>query len=188
VVSPVVVTSVSLISIVAFMVVAQLARARATTRRGATVAEAGGLARYIAYFVFVPYVVVAIRPGPEVEVPELLRVIALVLIWCGVAFALWAVVTLGRHYDLVPEVHEDHELVRAGPYGIVRHPIYTGLGLHFAAMCLATGNILLILGTLLVTYPAFYLRALSEERLLRSRFGAAYDEYARAVGMLVPLL
>jgi protein-S-isoprenylcysteine O-methyltransferase Ste14 len=187
-VSPLVVTYLSLVSIVTFMVVAQLVRARAVKRRGTTVAQAGGLARYIAYFVFVPYVVLAIRPGPEIDVPEPLRWSGLVIIPAGVAFALSAVLTLGRHYDLVPEVHEDHELVRTGPYRIVRHPVYTGLGLHFAGMCLATGNIVLILGTLLVTYPAFYLRALSEERLLRERFGAAYDDYARRVGMLVPLL
>jgi protein-S-isoprenylcysteine O-methyltransferase Ste14 len=46
----------------------------------------------------------------------------------------------------------------------------------------------LIAGTLLLTYPALYLRAKTEERLLRERFGAAYDDYAREVGMLVPLL
>ncbi len=178
----------SLVSIVIFMVVAQFARYRAVARRGATVARAGGLARYIAYCIFVPYIVIVARPGPEVDLPEPLRWIGLLLLWVGVAFALWAIVTLGRHYDLVPEVHLDHELVRAGPYRFVRHPIYTGLALHFAGACLATGNLLLIAGTLFVTYPAFYLRARSEERLLRERFGAAYDAYAREVGMLVPLL
>ena len=112
----------------------------------------------------------------------------LLLIGAGVAFALWAIAALGRHYDLVPEVHQDHELVRAGPFRFVRHPVYTGLAIHFAGACLATGNLLLIAGTLLVTYPAFYVRARAEERLLRDRFGAAYDDYARRVGMLVPLL
>jgi protein-S-isoprenylcysteine O-methyltransferase Ste14 len=182
------VSVVTVASIVSFMAVAQVARARAVGRRGATVARGGGFARYIAYFVFVPYIVIVARPGPELEVPEALRWVGLVLTWAGVAFAVWAIVTLGRHYDLVPEVHQDHELVRAGPYRFVRHPVYTGLAIHFAGACLATGNLLLIAGTLLVTYPAFYLRARAEERLLRDRLGAAYDEYARQVGMLVPLL
>ena len=185
--SPALATYVSLASIVTFMVVAQLVRARAITRRGTTVARAGGLARYIAYFIFVPYVVLAVRLGPEIDLPEPIRWTGLVLIVAGVAFALWGVLTLGRHYDLVPEVHADHELVRAGPYRFVRHPVYTGLAIHFAGACLATGNLLLIAGTLLVTCPAFYLRARAEERLLRERFGAAYDAYAREVGMLVPL-
>jgi len=70
----------------------------------------------------------------------------------------------------------------------VRHPIYTGLGLHFVGACLATGNIVLCAGTFLVTFPALYLRARTEERLLRERFPEKYEAYAREVGMLVPLL
>ena len=93
-----------------------------------------------------------------------------------------------RHYDVELEIHRDHELVRTGPYRVVRHPLYAGLALHFAGACIATGNLVLIAGTILVTYPALYYRARVEERLLRDRFGAAYDEYARRVGMLVPLL
>jgi protein-S-isoprenylcysteine O-methyltransferase Ste14 len=179
------VTLASIASIATFAVVAQLARARGLARRGETVARSGGLAHYVAYFFFVPYVVIGARPGPEIEIPEPLRWIGLAFIVAGVAFSLWAIATLGRHYDLELEIHRDHELVRTGPYRFVRHPVYTGLGLHFAGACLATGNLLLIAGTLLVTYPALYLRARTEERLLRQRFGAAYDEYARRVRMLL---
>jgi protein-S-isoprenylcysteine O-methyltransferase Ste14 len=186
--SSLLVTLVSVASIVTFMAVAQLSRRRGLARRGETVARSGGLAHYIAYFFFAPYVVIAARPGPELEIPEPIRWMGLALIVAGVAFSLWAIATLGRHYDLELEIHRDHELVRTGPYRFVRHPVYTGLGLHFLGACLATGNLLLIAGTLLLTYPALYLRAKTEERLLRERFGAAYDDYARQVGMLVPLL
>ena len=179
---------VSVASIVTFMAVAQVSRARGVARRGETLARSRGLAHYVAYFFFVPYLVIVARPGPELDVPDPMRWSGLALVALGVAFALWAIATLGRHYDLELEVHRDHELVRSGPYRFVRHPVYTGLALHFAGACLATGNLLLIAGTLLVTYPALYLRAKTEERLLRERFGAAYDDYARRVGMLVPLL
>jgi protein-S-isoprenylcysteine O-methyltransferase Ste14 len=186
-VSPSLITLVSVASIGTFMVVAQLSRMRGVTRRGETLARSRGLAHYVAYFFFVPYLVIAARPGPELDAPEPLRWVGLVLVVVGVAFAVWAIATLGRHYDLELEIHSDHELVREGPYRLVRHPVYTGLGLHLAGTCLATGNLLLIVGTLLVSYPALYLRARTEERLLRERFGSAYDEYAREVGMLVPL-
>lgn len=169
------------------MVSAQIAQRRAVSRRGATVRTAGGLAALAPYFFWVPYLVIALRPGPEIQVPEPLAWVGIGLSVLGVAFSLWAIVTLGRHYDLVLEVHQDHELVRRGPYALVRHPVYTGLGLHFAGVCLATGNALLIVGTLLVSLPAFYLRARAEEALLRERFGAEYEEYARDVPMLVPL-
>jgi protein-S-isoprenylcysteine O-methyltransferase Ste14 len=182
------VTAVSLASIATFMVVAQLSRARGLARRGETVTRSGGLAHYVVYFFPVPYVFIAARPGPEVDVPEPLRWLGLILVVAGVAFSLWAIAALGRHYDLELEIHRDHELVRSGPYRFVRHPVYTGLALHFAGACLATGNLPLVAGTLLVTYPALYLRAKTEERLLRERFGAVYDDYARRVGMLVPFL
>jgi protein-S-isoprenylcysteine O-methyltransferase Ste14 len=169
-----------------FIVSAQVAQRRALARRGATLRTAGGLAALVPYFFWVPYVVIWLRPGPEVATPEALRWLGVLLSVVGIAFSLWAMVTLGRHYDLVLEVHQGHELVRRGPYGLVRHPLYTGLGLHFAGVCLATGNLLLIAGTLLVTYPAFYLRARAEEGLLRAQFGTQYEQYAREVPMLVP--
>lgn len=165
---------------------AQIAQRRAVSRRGATVHTAGGIAALVPYFFWVPYVVIALRPGPEAEVPEFLAWLGIGLSGLGVAFSLWAIITLGRHYDLVLEVHQDHELVRRGPYALVRHPVYTGLALHFAGLCLASGNAVLTAGTLLVSFPAFYLRARAEESLLRERFGAEYERYAREVPMLVP--
>ena len=170
------------------MVSAQLAQRRALPRRGATVRTAGGLVAIVPYFFWVPYAVIVLRPGPEIVVPDALRWAGIVASAVGVAFSLWSIATLGRHYDLVLEVHADHELVRRGPYAIVRHPVYTGLAVHFAGLCLATGNLLLILGTLLISYPAFYLRARAEETLLRERFGTEYEKYAREVPMLVPVL
>ena len=107
---------------------AQFAQRRALSRRGATLRTAGGLAALVPYFFWVPYIVIWLRPGPEVGVPEVLQWVGVVLSLVGIVFSLWAMVTLGRHYDLVLEVHQDHELVRRGPYRVVRHPLYTGLG------------------------------------------------------------
>ena len=83
-------------------------------------------------------------------------------------------------------MHEGHEVVDRGPFAIVRHPVYLGLGVHLLGACLATGNAALIAGTLLGAYPALYIRAAAEEQLLRSTLGVAYDAYARRVPMLIP--
>lgn len=171
-----------------FIAFAQIARARALSRRGASLRMSGGAAHLLPYLFWVPYAVVALRPGPELGVPDGLRALGLALAVAGVVFSLWAIATLGRHYDLVLEIHADHQLVREGPFAIARHPVYTGLIVHFLGACLATGNVVLIAGTLLGTIPAFMLRIRAEERLLRERFGAEYDRYARDVGMLAPFL
>ena len=173
---------------VVFITFAQLARRRAVAERGASLRTSAGLPQIVPYFFWVPYVVVALRLGPKITLDQALQLGGVALSVLGIACSMWAIVTLGRHYDLVLEVHAGHELVRTGPFAWVRHPVYTGLAIHFIGTCLATGNVLLILGTLLVTFPAFYARARAEERLLREQFGGEYDRYAKEVGMLVPLL
>ena len=160
---------------------ARVMRGRQTVRRG------GALAQYLPYFIWVPYVVIAVRPGPELAFSDAVRWAGLGLVVAGIGFAIWAARTLGAHFDMEVEIHEGHEVVDRGPFAIVRHPVYFGLAVHLIGTCLATGNWLLIAGTFCGALPALYIRASAEEQLLRASLGAAYDAYARRVPMLVPL-
>ena len=152
-----------------------------------SIARGGALAQALPYVIWVPYVVIALRPGPELPLPEAVRWVGLTLVIGGIAFSMWSARTLGRHFDVEVEVHEGHAVVDRGPFAIVRHPVYLGLAVHLIGACLATGNGPLIAGTLLGAFPAFYVRAAAEERLLRAQLGPAYDAYSRRVPMLVPL-
>ena len=171
---------------VLFLGAAQVARGRAIAQRGESIRVATGIAQWLPYFLWVPYVVAWARLGPEVDVGDVPRALGLALCVGGVGVSLWAIAMLGRHYDLVLEIHAGHEIVRRGPFAFVRHPVYTGLAIHFIGACLATGNLLLFAGTLLVTLPTFWIRARVEEQLLRGEFGPEYDRYARDVPMLLP--
>lgn len=173
----------------AFLTYAAIAeRLRARVRRGrTTVARGGALAQWLPLFIWVPYVVIALRPGPELPFSDAVRWVGLGLVVAGIGFAIWAARTLGRHFDMEVELHEGHEVVDRGPFALVRHPVYLGLGVHLLGACLAAGNGALIAGTLLGAFPALYVRAAAEETLLRNSLGSAYDEYARRVPMLVPL-
>ncbi len=181
-----VVSGVVVASFALFMLAAQVTRVRNVARRGGSRRRAGGPAHAAAYFSWLPYLVVWVRPGPSLAMPAAVVWLGLGLVIGGVAFALWAMAALGRHYDLALEVHGGHEVVRRGPYGVVRHPIYTGLALHSVGAILATGNAVFALGTLLVTLPVLVLRARTEEALLRAELGEEYASYAREVPMLVP--
>ena len=177
---------ISALSFVVYGVFATRLRARVLPGRR-TVATGGALAQYLPYFIWVPYVVIAVRPGPELPFPDAVRWAGLALVVAGIGFSIWSARTLGRHFDMEVEVHEGHEVVDQGPFAIVRHPVYLGLAVHLIGTCLATGNGLLIAGTLFGAFPALYVRAAAEERLLRAALGPAYDVYARRVPMLIPL-
>ena len=71
-------------------------------------------------------------------------------------------------------------LVESGPYGLVRHPIYTGIVVASAGWTLAWSNwtLALVVGVVLACF--FEAKARVEERWLRARF-PAYDG-VRATG------
>src|SRR5208337_3059559 len=70
--------------------------------------------------------------------------------WVGIAFAVWARVTLGSNWSAKPMVKEDHELVIRGPYALARHPIYTGLLLASTGTGMALAEWRCLAGVLLL--------------------------------------
>ena len=182
------VSGVAIGAIAGYLVLALAVRRRSLRARGPSLAREGGFAATLPYFLPIPYVVMALQPGPALDVPESFRWIGLALVVAGIGFSMWAALTLGDHFDMEVEVHTGHEVVRRGPYAIVRHPVYSGLAVHLLGACLATGNLLLLAGTVFLALPALYVRASIEELLLRRSLGTAYEAYAREVGMLVPFV
>ena len=112
--------------------------------------------------------------------------ICVVLTAAGIAFAWWARVHLGRLWSGAVTRKPDHRVVDTGPYGIVRHPIYTGLLLSVFATAAAKGTLPGIAGAALLLL-GIRLKAGLEERFLTAELGeAAYGDYRRRVPVLLP--
>lgn len=106
----------------------------------------------------------------------------------GFLFTCWARIHLGRLWSSGVSRKADHHIVDTGPYGIVRHPIYTGIILASAAAAVQRGTLQAWLGMSLMTL-GWYIKARLEERFLLDELGAeAYGAYARRVPMLVPFM
>src|SRR5512132_1931516 len=103
---------------------------------------------------------------------------AAVLCVIGLAFALWARVTLGRNWSGVVTLKEGHELVECGPYRFVRHPIYTAIAIMFFATALAQGHLPGFVGTLLM-FVSFWIKLREEEKLMLQQFPDQYADYRR---------
>lgn len=96
-------------------------------------------------------------------------------------FVIWAVWTLRRSLSIFPEARQ---LVRRGPYGFVRHPLYAAHMLSYSLILLPRFAPLAIL-LAAVGIGCELWRARNEESVLRSAF-PAYDAYAAATPRFVP--
>jgi len=106
----------------------------------------------------------------------------------SVLFCAAAIRTLGRQWSLAARVVEGHKLVTQGPYSIVRNPIYTGMFGMLLATGLAVSHWIGLTLAVVMFAIGTFIRVHSEERLLREMFGIEFDEYARRVRAVIPLL
>jgi len=111
--------------------------------------------------------------------------LGLLMVAAGLGFAAWARVYLGGNWSATVTVKLDHELIRSGPYGLVRHPIYTGLLLALLGTAVAMGE-----WRGLLAFAAFAIGFIfkigAEERFMGETFGDAYTRYRAEVPALIP--
>jgi len=100
-------------------------------------------------------------------------------------FAIWARSTIGKDWSAEVQIKQGHELIRTGPYRMIRHPIYTGLLVAVAGTAIATGQVRSILGFLIILF-GFIRKAKKEESFLSAEFGAAFAEHRRRTGFFLP--
>jgi protein-S-isoprenylcysteine O-methyltransferase Ste14 len=114
-----------------------------------------------------------------------LALLGLLVTLAGATLAVWARLRLGRWFTGTFGVKVGHELVTDGPYGITRHPMYTGLLLMVLGAALAWDSALTLALALLLVVP-FFFHTVYEEALFERHFGEAYFDYQRRVPRLVP--
>jgi protein-S-isoprenylcysteine O-methyltransferase Ste14 len=159
------------------------------------------IARHLLSIAILPFTVTVIVPwwlarenGIRWSAPSGAKAVAIVLL--GVAFlliGLWLFVSsLGRFArdgegTLAPW-DPPRKFVVSGPYRFVRNPMISGVIL----MLLGESSVLrsrphLVWAVIFFAGNALQI-PLMEEPMLRVRFGAAYEEYCRHVGRLIPRL
>jgi len=108
----------------------------------------------------------------------LLQLGGLACIACAALGRVWASVFIAGY--------KDAQLVRGGPYAMLRHPLYALSLLAMLGVGLTTRSATLT-AALLVAFAAIYARAAREEDgFLRSVHGDAFDRYAREVNAFRP--
>jgi protein-S-isoprenylcysteine O-methyltransferase Ste14 len=112
-------------------------------------------------------------------------IIHLIMRWIG--YVLVMIGAFGRVYcSAFIGGRKNDEVVRAGPFSVVRNPLYVfsfiavlGVGLESCMVSM----LVLLAGAFVLYYPIVVLR---EEAFLKNKFGAAYDTYLKEVPRWIP--
>ena len=100
---------------------------------------------------------------------------------------IWAFKTLGENYSQDILIKKDHQLVKNGPFRIIRHPQYMSqilLDLGGAAATLSY-----IVAPIAVIQILFILlRASVEDKLMAKHFGNEFSSYKKKSGFVLPFI
>jgi protein-S-isoprenylcysteine O-methyltransferase Ste14 len=105
----------------------------------------------------------------------------------GLAFAFWARFTIGRNWSGTITLKKDHQLIRSGPYRLVRHPIYTGLLAMLLGTQLVFGRVAGFLSVGLA-FLSFWIKLRDEEELMLKQFPQEYRAYQQQTKQIIPYL
>jgi protein-S-isoprenylcysteine O-methyltransferase Ste14 len=113
--------------------------------------------------------------------------IGLFMTLTGVMFAIVARAKLGRNWSGIVTVKQNHELIRTGPYALVRHPIYAGVLFALLGTIIFDGTIATLI-SLLVVRSVFTYKMKIEEQFMGEQFDSQYASYRQKTKALVPFL
>lgn len=111
--------------------------------------------------------------------------IGFVITLVGVALAAWARYCLGANWSGAVTLKEGHELIGAGPYKRIRHPIYTGIAVGLAGTAIVVGEWRGVVAFATI-FIAHFFKARKEEAWLAREFGPAFEAHRAHTGMFLP--
>ena len=126
--------------------------------------------------------VLVIVPSPGASLIAVLAGAATVAI--GETVRLWAV----RHIGVISRTRSDRlgPLVRSGPFGLVRNPLYVGNLLLWIGFAISAGMLWFVPIILVVVGAEYHAIVRWEEGHLEERLGESYRTYKAEVGRWLP--
>jgi protein-S-isoprenylcysteine O-methyltransferase Ste14 len=122
--------------------------------------------------------------GLPVTINQPLWLAGQILFYLGIAIAVWAAILLGPNLTPLPKPKANGELIQAGLYRIVRHPIYFGVILVcFGWAAIEQTLYSFVLAVILLIF--FDLKSKQEEIWLIEKF-SNYETYRKKTKKLIP--
>jgi protein-S-isoprenylcysteine O-methyltransferase Ste14 len=119
---------------------------------------------------------------------EAVGYIGLILMLIGLTLRIWSMYTLKNFYTRTLLMDNNHELIKTGPYALIRHPGYLGSLLIWGFAGLAIQNMVVFITALLILSATYIYRINNEEKMLEDNFGAEFTAYKKHTYRLIPLV
>ena len=117
--------------------------------------------------------------------PSGLRWIGVIVSSISLFFWSYSQEVLDKNWSVNLKIQEEHTLVTAGPYRVMRHPIYTAMIAWSLGLALYTANTFFVgFAALMVLWTP--LRISKEETMLIGYFGDEYKKYMEYTGRYLP--
>ncbi len=124
----------------------------------------------------------------EQWITTVLESVGLVLCVAGYFLMAWALITLGRNYQLGGSApRPEDKMISDGPYSLIRHPMYA------AALSISLGMAFLIQSGAFIGVFFIYLALITplivmEENVLRKTYDEQYRVYQQKTRKLIPFI
>ena len=123
----------------------------------------------------------------HVSLPWQLRLLGVFLSFAGILMLVLTHRALGIYWSTTPQLKEGHSLTTTGPYGLIRHPMYTSLSIIFIGLAIVSSFWPLWILVLLMTIFFFRIVRIEEDMMI-DEFGDEYVSYIERTGRYLPRL
>ncbi|WP_176397853.1 methyltransferase family protein [Bacillus cereus] len=110
------------------------------------------------------------------------------VMYFGIALRHYCVYLMGNQYVATLQVNEKPKLITQGPFGLIRHPCYTGFIIALWGASITMLNYLFIIFLIVFSLLLFLIQIKIEEKQLIKYFGKEYEEYIKSTKKMFPFI
>lgn len=110
----------------------------------------------------------------------------IMLLAAGLRF--WAIQTLGTFFKTTVMIQKKHQIIRSGPYTVLRHPSYTGAYFGMIGFAIALNNWVGLFIAICLGFYSFWQRIQTEEKVLKRHFGKEFTQYEHQTKKMIPFI
>lgn len=117
-----------------------------------------------------------------------ISLVGIILFVFSLIFREWTIRTLDKLWTVHIEIKKEHELIKEGPFKLMRHPAYFSLFVEIIGFPLILNAYITLLLIVIIYFPFLIYRIFVEEGQLQKKFHKDYSYYRRNNWALFPFI